>query len=152
VQIFLTKSRLNFQLMGCCSFLHCFSLTIFTCISQCYLLGSLGSSLKLWKFLTTIPFFVFCVSACAFCNLSVLTFLIDSNYLHCMSFASRAKLAQLFYHFHNRQILSRGNLRTSKNILHDMSAGIIDFNMYFFVSIHIYIYTISAWEGILLII
>lgn len=33
-----------------------------------------------------------------------------------------------------------------------MSAGIIDFNMYFFVSIYIYIYTISVWEGILLII
>jgi hypothetical protein len=57
-----------------------------------------------------------------------------------MSFASRAKLAQLFYHFHNRQNLSRGNLRTSKSILHDMSAGIIDFNMYFFVSIYIYLY------------
>lgn len=71
-----------------------------------------------------------------------------------MSFASRAKLAQLFYHFHNRQNLSRGNLRTSNSILHDMSAGIIEliFNMYFFVSIYIYIYTISVWEGILLII
>jgi hypothetical protein len=59
-----------------------------------------------------------------------------------MSFASRAKLAQLFYHFHNRQILSRGNLRTSKSILHDISAGIIEgiiFNMHF-LSQYIYLF------------
>ena len=66
-----------------------------------------------------------------------------------MSFASRAKLAQLFYHFHNRQNLSRGNLRTSKSILHDMSAGIIEgiiFNIYFFVSIYIFILSVYGKE------
>ena len=66
-----------------------------------------------------------------------------------MSFASRAKLAQLFYHFHNRQNLTRGNLRTSKSILHEMSAGIIEgiiFNMYFFVSIYIFILSVYGKE------
>ena len=66
-----------------------------------------------------------------------------------MSFAPRAKLAQLFYHFHNRQNLSRGNLRTSKSILHDMSAGIIEgiiLNIYFFVSIYIFILSVYGKE------